>query len=96
MQSKMESLTNKRQTLPKTTDYYTGVMNLPSGFQPPESNLPDMEDIPLESLYGDDDEEDFKTTPEEVEDAIAERTERSYNTYSAPRTTSLSQLGSLK
>lgn len=58
----------------------------------PENFLPDMEDIPLEALYGDE-EPDHKTTPEEVEDAIAERT---FNTYNNGQTTSKQQLGSLK
>lgn len=59
---------------------------------PPKNDSLDLEDIPLEAFFGDEDE-DYKTTPEEVEDAIAERT---YNSYNAPQTTSTQQLGSLK
>ena len=52
----------------------------------------DLDDIPEEAFYGDE-EPDYKTTPEEVEDAIAERT---FNTYNNGQTTSKQQLGSLK
>jgi hypothetical protein len=55
-------------------------------------DLPDIEDIPEECFYGDE-PEDNKTTPEDVEDAIAERP---YTNYNRPQTTSTQQLGSLK
>jgi Na+-transporting NADH:ubiquinone oxidoreductase subunit NqrC len=68
------------------------VPSMPLSTMRPENFLPDMDDIPLDALYGDE-ETDYKTTPEEVEDAIAERT---FNTYNNGQTTSKQQLGSLK
>lgn len=59
----------------------------------PEGDLPDMDDIPLEALYGDEEEEqDYRTTPEDIEDSL---TERSFNTYNRPRTNALTQLKAL-
>lgn len=58
----------------------------------PANDLPDMTDVPDDAYYGEEGE-DYKTTPEEVEDALAERT---HNTYNNSRTTSAQQLGSLK
>lgn len=58
----------------------------------PQNDLPDMEDVPADALYGEEGE-DYKTTPEEVEDALAQREPVNYN---RPRTTSAQQLGSLK
>jgi hypothetical protein len=68
---------------------------LPGAFPPvrrPEGILPDMDDIPEEAFYGEDEEEDFRTRPEDVEDALAERT---FNSYNAPRTNPLQQLRAL-
>lgn len=65
---------------------------MPTTWTKSENMLPDMSDIPLDALYGDE-EQDYKTTPEEVEDAIAER---SHNTYNNSQTTSTQQLRSLK
>lgn len=68
-------------------------MQLPlSPVRRPEGILPDMDDIPLEALYGDEEEEDYKTTPEDIEDSL---TQRSFNTYNAPRTNALTQLKAL-
>jgi hypothetical protein len=58
----------------------------------PEGILPDMDDIPLEALYGEEEEQDYRTRPEDVEEAL---TERSHNTYNSPRISSLSQLKAL-
>lgn len=56
------------------------------------SGLPSMDDIPDEAFYGDS-PEDYRTTPEQVEDELTART---YNTYNAPRISSFEQLKSLK
>lgn len=58
----------------------------------PDNVLPDMDDIPLEALYGDEEEEDYRTRPEDVEDALTERT---FNSYNPPRTNALQQLKAL-
>lgn len=51
----------------------------------------DLDDLPEDSSWGDD-EPDYKTSPEEVEDEL---TNRSYNTYREPRTSSIEQLRGL-
>lgn len=89
LSKQMKEIKQKSQYIPKPMEYYTGKIDLPASFP---NNLPDLDDIPEESFYGDE-EPDHKTTPEEVEDAIAERT---FNTYNGSQTTSKQQLGSLK
>lgn len=85
-----DELKSLRVASNKRNSQYLGGLTVPS---PSEySVLPDIDDIPEEAFYGDD-EPDYKTTPEEVEDAIAQR---SFNTYNDSRTTSKQQLGSLK
>lgn len=87
IQEELKSLRATAKNHPKEA-----VPSFPLSTMRPENFLPDMDDIPLDSLYGED-EADHKTTPEEVEDAIAERT---FNTYNNGQTTSKQQLGSLK
>jgi hypothetical protein len=58
----------------------------------PEGVLPDLDDVPLEAFYGDDEEQDYRTTPEDVEEAL---TERPYTNYNRSQVSALAQLKAL-
>jgi hypothetical protein len=45
----------------------------------PEGSLPNMDDIPLDAFWGEGEEEDYRTTPEDVEEALTSRTHNTYN-----------------
>lgn len=65
----------------------------PIAMSPRPSNvLPDMMDIPEDALYGEEEEQDYRTRPEDVEEALQERTFTSYN---PPRKNPLAQLKAL-
>lgn len=58
----------------------------------PEGLLPDLDDIPLDALFGGNEEEDYTTRPEDLEDAL---TQRSHNTYNSSQKDAFQQLKGL-
>jgi hypothetical protein len=58
----------------------------------PDNVLPDMEDLPDDAFWGEDEPLDYKTTPEDMEQQL---TEGAYKNYNAPRTNSYQQLKGL-
>jgi hypothetical protein len=85
-------LEKKIQSLAEKLSQTTAQKQMP--FMPvrsPEGLLPDLDDIPEEAFYGEE-EQDYITRPEDVEEAL---TERQYTNYNRPNVSAVAQLKAL-